>query len=141
MLPRRERLLFWRRSTHCEDVSIHAPTKGATPYPFPCPILHQCFNPRSHEGSDKDERKRIAKIQSFNPRSHEGSDAGDNAYRGAGGCFNPRSHEGSDMDGGGQEWHQGSFNPRSHEGSDKGKKRSREIDRVSIHAPTKGATA
>ena len=39
---------------------------------------------------------------------------------------------------GGQE--QGSFNPRSHEGSDSGKSLRKMVQKVSIHAPTKGAT-
>ena len=32
------------------------------------------FNPRSHEGSDKRQANRRGKPRSFNPRSHEGSD-------------------------------------------------------------------
>ena len=32
------------------------------------------FNPRSHEGSDREEWKNIKPIWDFNPRSHEGSD-------------------------------------------------------------------
>ena len=32
------------------------------------------FNPRSHEGNDRDKRERIYKTPGFNPRSHEGND-------------------------------------------------------------------
>ena len=54
--------------------------------------------------------------------------------------FNPRSHEGSD----GAEKHQAvwkrHFNPRSHEGSDKDVSGYLRSAKISIHAPTKGAT-
>ncbi len=33
------------------------------------------------------------------------------------------------------------FNPRSHEGSDKKSRKGRSVYQISIHAPTKGATA
>ena len=46
---------FVKSGMYCEiaEVSIHAPTKGATSR---CNLRHitdRCFNPRSHEGSDR----------------------------------------------------------------------------------------
>ena len=54
--------------------------------------------------------------------------------------FNPRSHEGSDWNIRVSIWHLRSFNPRSHEGSDHIQRISKQLIRVSIHAPTRGAT-
>ena len=55
-------------------ISIHAPTRGATPLLYPHGILFLDFNPRSHEGSDVCIRVAGYTITYFNPRSHEGSD-------------------------------------------------------------------
>ena len=55
----------------------------------------------------------------FNPRSHEGSDAPRNGRTATGTYFNPRSHEGSDADG----------------------LKRMDCTGISIHAPTRGATA
>ena len=99
-----------------------------------------CFNPRSHEGSDR--LHQLSPSQSpvsihaptkgatvtasrkspgnhcFNPRSHEGSDHEPEAkhYKLIG--FNPRSHEGSDAMLTFISTVSLGFNPRSHEGSD-----------------------
>ena len=56
-LPRRE-----RRKTPQEDiwgyqVSIHAPTKGATKTQLLLTLTFRCFNPRSHEGSDRNRKE------------------------------------------------------------------------------------
>ena len=51
-LPRRERLLILINIHIYISVSIHAPTKGATMYYISLLTQLQCFNPRSHEGSD-----------------------------------------------------------------------------------------
>ena len=102
-------------------VSIHAPTQGAT-ITF-CKILNNifCFNPRSHAGSDisRHPRDQVSGAR-FNPRSHAGSD--DGKYRRRAGlqiCFNPRSHAGSD-----------GLSPWTWS----------DMYAVSIHAPTQGAT-
>ena len=93
-LPRRERryIIITEREN---KVSIHAPTKGATTivtiesriFEFQSTLPRrerrghgealrdmQGFNPRSHEGSDRQWNYRFQKLGSFNPRSHEGSD-------------------------------------------------------------------
>ena len=83
-------------------------------------IQNGCFNPRSHEGSDRQYAQSGKPVISFNPRSHEGSDGYSkwaknlkNEFQSTlprrerpvpcGKChycrlsFNPRSHEGSDL--------------------------------------------
>ena len=55
--------------------------------------------------------------------------------------FNPRSHEGSDLECQ-KSWEpKNYFNPRSHEGSDGCSDIADQVDYISIHAPTRGATA
>ena len=55
--------------------------------------------------------------------------------------FNPRSREGSDIYTFNNITIYPNFNPRSREGSDLLKRRRRQEDPISIHAPAKGATA
>ena len=124
------------------NVSIHAPTRGATKKTTNSWIKSTSFNPRSHEGSDfRSSKLKRWSGDCFNPRSHEGSDNVFSFLILHPKSFNPRSHEGSDSYVGDDGIKNISFNPRSHEGSDFritcicGK-----ILYVSIHAPTRGAT-
>ena len=78
------------------QVSIHAPTKGATEENIRRGGCSSCFNPRSHEGSDRGNQSCACKGAGFNPRSHEGSDAPSCMGLVRIASFNPRSHEGSD---------------------------------------------
>ena len=56
------------------EVSIHAPAKGAT-VPVRLRVLRFIsFNPRSREGSDMLPKGSADYRQRFNPRSREGSD-------------------------------------------------------------------
>ena len=117
-LPRRERRHYGGSLCCNSFVSIHAPTKGATsvsPWSLPLPAG---FNPRSHEGSDKDWCCcwRSPPVSIHAPT------------KGATLPWCPALCSGS------------SFNPRSHEGSDTGKVVMQLVSFVSIHAPTKGAT-
>ena len=96
-LPRRERPKPRSVLAAISDVSIHAPTKGATDQRCSQISFIRCFNPRSHEGSDQTDRLRLLQFICFNPRSHEGSDDYNAPRSRAYGSFNPRSHEGSDM--------------------------------------------
>ena len=58
----------------CSDISIHAPTRGATDMnPDNDQIIHN-FNPRSHERSDHERISQFKLLAYFNPRSHERSD-------------------------------------------------------------------
>ena len=127
-------------------------------------ILPWCnFNPRSHKGSDDVPYNVGNNFYDFNPRSHKGSDLLSNPHISKISDFNPRSHKGSDcklvsiriicID----------FNPRSHKGSDsrlietfiqeqkfqstlpqgerlKYPHSTKGFARISIHAPTRGAT-
>ena len=98
-------------------ISILAPTRGATILTLTTLIMRifqsslprgerpgsgihaitsNDFNPRSHEGSDRNFfRNSIAELN-FNPRSHEGSDLHQPQLQNQNQNFNPRSHEGSD---------------------------------------------
>ena len=100
-------------------VSIHAPTKGATGAPYLVGRFPGGFNPRSHEGSDAPYLPSWCSstpFQSTLPRRERRQ----NTSRGHMGIsgFNPRSHEGSDHISPAYARYMGSFNPRSHEGSD-----------------------
>ena len=77
----------------------------------------------------------------FNPRSHERSDSDTTAIKQIWSNFNPRSHERSDKEHGVIEADQENFNPRSHERSDRYEVLSFPLIEISIHAPTRGATA
>ena len=100
-------------------ISIHAPTRGTTLGQINLSEPHTDFNPRSHEGSDLECQKSWEPKNYFNPRSHEGSDY----IRRAGNHIRCN------------------FNPRSHEGSDGCSDIADQVDYISIHAPTRGATA
>ena len=100
------------------------------------------FNPRSHEGSDYSRLWALLLHQYFNPRSHEGSDECVRKVNAISNLdFNPRSHEGSDDNGRVLEAEYLNFNPRSHEGSDSISFDICTMTAISIHAPTRGATA
>ena len=117
--PTRGATLAARAYNHRRYVSIHAPTRGATSYP--CPILLQdnCFNPRSHAGSDLFPAGGLFHLSRFNPRSHAGSDA----------------HSTTDVFG------SGLFQSTLPRG-ERRQRMSRFPDHiVSIHAPTRGATS
>ena len=100
------------------QISIHAPTRGAT--------FMRCS---SSVGSSD-----------FNPRSHERSDTYDVCTVGLNGNFNPRSHERSDNPVSNIAINVMYFNPRSHERSDVKLDHLQMIVDISIHAPTRGAT-
>ena len=55
-------------------ISIHAPTRGATPEPASRHPTQAYFNPRSHKGSDHTVKDLRFYTDDFNPRSHKGSD-------------------------------------------------------------------
>ena len=121
------------------------------------------FNPHSHEGSDiscLSFCNRPCKFQStlprrerpygqntntfypyFNPHSHEGSDDFLSFIPCHSDNFNPHSHEGSDLLSIFQTTQCQNFNPHSHEGSDPELLSSSLCIFISIHTPTKGATA
>jgi len=99
------------------------------------------FNPRSHEGSDiiwaKDSLV-LSRFQSTLPRRERLIFSVSSPPRK---YFNPRSHEGSDLATRRPVRTSNYFNPRSHEGSDTTDYPINFTKAISIHAPTKGATA
>ncbi len=80
-LPRGERLCTTHWPHLTGQISIHAPTWGATlaVIMLTNTLLH--FNPRSHVGSDLCGQKVLCLSLHFNPRSHVGSDI--RRFRGA----------------------------------------------------------
>ena len=86
----------YAKAEYRKDISIHAPTRGATIFFNIMTEFLSYFNPRSHERSDRRMRLLYRVQRYFNPRSHERSDA-------IRGLFLPRG-------------------------------------KISIHAPTRGAT-
>ena len=138
-LPHGERLIKEQRMKKQKDISIHAPTWGATSrsdaeltaelFQSTLPhgerhlrrlacVLHFYFNPRSHMGSDLTNASAPVIQVHFNPRSHMGSDMESKGRVGLRYDFNPRSHMGSDNSSPYGLKNQSYFNPRSHMGSD-----------------------
>ena len=55
-------------------ISIHAPTRGATPTTVPQIPPHSHFNPRAHAGRDPMRRFLRLRRHDFNPRARVGRD-------------------------------------------------------------------
>ena len=102
-----------------DDVSIHAPTRGATGNHITIVPAFTRFNPRTHTGCDRLHVLNFLPMNGFNPRTHTGCDVctlrvirwhlvsihaptrgatflllsvACSAY-----CFNPRTHTGCDF--------------------------------------------
>ena len=143
-------------------ISIHAPTRGAT-LPIIRDILFSAyFNPRSYKRSDSPSLFALSTIFHFNPRSYKRSDlyiiiniiccviSIHAPTRGATLSFlllfwnplyfNPRSYKRSDDIIGCSILTHINFNPRSYKRSDKLAYKLRMQNKISIHAPTRGAT-
>ena len=122
-------------------ISIHAPAKGATARTGKDFFRYGYFNPRSREGSDVCRFSSLSRQNDFNPRSREGSDRARTNETRTSGHFNPRSREGSDrlifrLKEIIQEFQ--STLPRRERL--KTVYLDRWCNRISIHAPAKGAT-
>ena len=162
-LPRRERHGSPGPHRDEKNISIHAPAKGATQSYLTWQPSAEHFNPRSREGSDRGAPLTRRTRWHFNPRSREGSDccmsptfqrSKISIHAPAKGAtqmavpflyrqrhFNPRSREGSDATSACAVYGMRYFNPRSREGSDISELHfPRNLLRISIHAPAKGAT-
>ena len=98
------------------------------------------FNPRSHERSDgqpqKAKRTTMISIHAPTRGATKRSQTGQRMRYN----FNPRSHERSDTASDVSNTAYGDFNPRSHERSDGGNLNLQQGNKISIHAPTRGAT-
>ena len=118
-LPREERQQTAAADVKREDISIHAPTRGATQKLGIASVKMYDFNPRSHERSDPcGWCYRLRQIY-FNPRSHERSDGDVNKIDCGGSVISIHAPTRG-----------ATFVPR---------RISRYIV-ISIHAPTRGAT-
>ena len=100
------------------QISIHAPTRGATNGRYIRGFITPISIHAPTRGATGDRKKDHAQRWNFNPRSHEGSDFS------SADCTRAFAY----------------FNPRSHEGSDASHLRVLINARISIHAPTRGAT-
>ena len=101
------------------QISIHAPTRGATMVRIALSLISSLFQSTLPRGERLDVNlKLLCNLINFNPRSHEGSDADSQALLPSATYFNPRSHEGSDGSSFYIKYIAINFNPRSHEGSD-----------------------
>jgi len=137
--PRGARLYQLIDPAFSHDVSIHAPTRGATEHNQvrlgqlafqstrprgarrPLASLQatgQSFNPRAHAGRDGKSEAKNKLHPSFNPRAHAGRDVASEATTSRFCSFNPRAHAGRDP----RRCPQGRlihcFNPRAHAGRD-----------------------
>ena len=116
-LPRRERQAQKAEILRKEQISIHAPAKGATV------ALETVYAMQAFQ-STLPRRERPFKHSNIPIQTH----------------FNPRSREGSDINRPFIFKFMRNFNPRSREGSDNIKSNINVADGISIHAPAKGAT-
>ena len=177
--------MSWCYTKLRKEISIHAPTRGATGWKNAPVCKKHDFNPRSHKGSDmvngwkgillrifqstlpQGERQRVEWLLSietdFNPRSHKGSDQKKYERLQNRDLFQSTLPQGERRAGCFSLFHARHFNPRSHKGSDlipmllqpcicvfqstlpQGERRQwvlkqSAIYKISIHAPTRGAT-
>ena len=116
--PRRVRRDSGDRYYDSSDVSIHAPTQGATNGFSGHLASSLSFNPRTHAGCDTSSGSNTAPPALFNPRTHAGCDPRPRRPKARSGRFNPRTHAGCDAEG----------------------DLAAGVRLVSIHAPTQGAT-
>ena len=140
-LPRRERLDGIAGVDKWDGISIHAPTKGATEMgeKIPDQILISIHAPTKGATALVFYNYQHDRISIHAPT--KGATLSRSPGRRGLSYFNPRSHEGSDRAGVEPSPACPDFNPRSHEGSDKEEAYILHQQAISIHAPTKGATA
>ena len=120
------------------QVSIHAPTRGATRKTVK-PVVRHGFNSRAHEGRDKQyDSDRAAWTVSIHAPTR-GATPTDGATD-TDGVFQFTRPRGARRSARRDLRLQGCFNSRAHEGRDLGCGYDRAVQLVSIHAPTRGAT-
>jgi len=101
------------------DVSIHAPTRGATGPSAWTTSRTPKFQSTRPRGARLTGDANTSRLMSFNPRAHAGRDIVSWRFISFCSCFNPRAHAGRDL-------YAGSLCTAQSD--------------VSIHAPTRGAT-
>ena len=123
---------FWFQSTHPHrvrldliidarqrlQVSIHAPTQGATYNDFYRFSQWEFQSTHPHRVRHMRAVFQIC-LKSFNPRTHTGCDVAMNSNRLFNSCFNPRTHTGCDFLRLSSLRNQFCFNPRTHTGCDR----------------------
>ena len=121
-------------------ISIHAPTRGATG-------LHwrngkeKIFQSTLPQGERPPSAQSFTHLGVFQSTLPQGERLAAMPYTPTIADFNPRSHKGSDAYADRNNNRCVNFNPRSHKGSDGTQLEWGEIPVISIHAPTRGATA
>ena len=125
------------------QISIHAPTRGATLALYLSFYLICYFNPRTHTGCDVSSHQAyFCCTEYFNPRTHTGCDLWKGAYYEQGLLdFNPRTHTGCDsIKSMGCRLSQVFQSTHPHGVRLAIALRYIFVGRISIHAPTRGAT-
>ncbi len=95
--PRGVRLAISFLKNKKRDISIHAPTWGATESCRGHFQDFRNFNPRTHVGCDSPNSPNGSGGANFNPRTHVGCDAASVSLRPVVRNFNPRTHVGCDI--------------------------------------------
>ena len=122
------------------DVSIHAPVKGATTELCQT-IIDACVSIHAPvKGATLGRELKTTERKRFNPRAREGRDVCRCSCSFSLFCFNPRAREGRDMCCAKPTKIARRFNPRAREGRDIRIGPFVLFEFVSIHAPVKGAT-
>ena len=86
-----------RIAAHYANISILAPTRGATYTRKNVSLSTRLFQSSLPRGERPQTALAGIPTTYFNPRSHEGSDSGSLGSNAGAMDFNPRSHEGSDV--------------------------------------------
>ena len=120
-------------------ISIHAPTRGATAPRLPSRhILHISIHAptrgATYNQSALDNRSLFQSTLLQEERRHLHNVPASPVY------FNPRSYKRSDCDNAAPHCRFKNFNPRSYKRSDLSRLSSTILIKISIHAPTRGAT-
>ena len=139
--PRGARLTLW--AAYSPLVSRFNPRAhvGRDPCAIGPSMRFVCFNPRAHVGRDQVLSPNHAALSRFNPRAHVGRDAGLHQQAPGNLSFNPRAHVGRDLQPLICRLREGTFQSTRPRGARRGAYRHHFRNRrVSIHAPTWGAT-
>ena len=122
------------------EISIHAPTWGATRRPRSRATSTGHFNPRTHVGCDDAFKEKEEDGEYFNPRTHVGCDFASTLTADSFANFNPRTHVGCDVPPRRDERHTGISIHAPTWGATDTEALKVALVKISIHAPTWGAT-
>ena len=127
--------------TAADRVSIHAPTRGATFTTISTASLNGSFNPRTHTGCDLTSAASLSKSPVFQSTHPHGVRPKSHVLFSSASGFNPRTHTGCDV----SIYVQSKFTELFQSTHPHGVRLDNalkviSVDRVSIHAPTRGAT-